>query len=143
MGVSGGASAENELTTIVFQSLSKMDDERIYAEIPSWELGWEFGRRSCEENARHVLTVLGSLSILCLLAIILLYSLFAQLRINLHGKIVLSCAFSTLFATLFLVIVYNHNFQLRPKGKRENGTLTEGNDHNMTYDNVTENGTMP
>ena len=109
-----------------------MDDERIYSEISRGE--W----RSCEEYTRHVFSGLASISILCLLAILLLYSVFSQLRLNLHGKIVLSCALSTLLATLFLVIVYNHDFQRRENLRGINETKsnrTENSVYDLTQSN--------
>ena len=124
------------VTSIAFQtaSLSRIDDERIYPEISR---GREMGAKSCDDYTRQVFSGLGSISILCLLAIILLYSVFPQLR-NLSGKIVLSCAVSTLFATLFLLIVYNHNFQLEEMSNMPGMNQTKSNETDNTVHNLTQ-----
>ena len=122
------------VTAVAFQraSLSRIDEERIYSEITD-----ESKTRSCDEHTRHVFSGLGSISILCLLAILLLYSVFARLR-NLHGKIVVSCALSTLFATVFLLMVYNHNFQIQENRSTDNMQETNGTTSNRTEN--TEHG---
>ena len=107
-------------------SLSEIDGERIYSEINK-----ESGTRRCDDHTRHVFSGVGSISIVCLLVVILLHSVFAQLR-NLHGKIVISCAVSTLLAMIFLLSVYNYNFQLLKK-EQMNKTETSCNNTSCTF----------
>ena len=66
-------------------------------------------RESCTATLA-IYTALGSVSIISLIAMISIYLVLPELR-NHHGLIVVSCAFSTLLATLFLVIVYNFDQQ--------------------------------
>ena len=54
-----------------------------------------------------IYTALGVLSFICLVATISIYALLPELR-NLHGLIVMCCSISTLLATLYLLIIYNH-----------------------------------
>ena len=58
--------------------------------------------------AKAIYTALGVISVLALLLTIIVYSILPGMR-NLHGRILMSCAFSTLLATLYLIIVYNYD----------------------------------
>ena len=80
----------------------------LFPEIPT-ERG-PGGKEECSTTLTTY-TVLGCFSIISLIVMILVYLLLPELR-NHHGLIVVSCAFSTLLATLFLVIVYNFEPQL-------------------------------
>ena len=73
---------------------------RLYGEISE--------ESDCVHSVKAVYSVLGVFSIACLCLLLLLHLLLPRLR-NLNGKILVSCAFSTLLATLFLLIVYNYD----------------------------------
>merc|ERR1712037_694202 len=64
-------------------------------------------KSGCADVAKAIYTVLGAVSVLAILLTIIVYSILPGMR-NLHGKILMSCAFSTLLATLYLMIVYNY-----------------------------------
>ena len=72
---------------------------RIFAEIND--------KSGCADVAKAIYTALGAISVLALLLTIIVYSVLPGMR-NLHGKILMSCALSTLLATLYLMIVYNY-----------------------------------
>ena len=72
---------------------------RIFAEIND--------KSGCADVAKSIYTALGAISVLALLLTIIVYSVLPGMR-NLHGKILMSCALSTLLATLYLMIVYNY-----------------------------------
>ena len=72
---------------------------RIFAEIND--------KSGCADVAKAIYTALGAVSILAIILLIIVYSTLPGMR-NLHGKILMSCAFSTLLATLYLIIVYNY-----------------------------------
>jgi len=73
---------------------------RIFAEIND--------KSGCADVAKAIYTALGVISVLALLLTIIVYSILPGMR-NLHGRILMSCAFSTLLATLYLIIVYNYD----------------------------------
>ena len=73
---------------------------RLYGEISE--------ESDCVHSVKAVYSVLGVFSIACLCLLLLLHLLLPKLR-NLNGKILVSCASSTLLATLFLLIVYNYD----------------------------------
>ena len=68
-------------------------------------------KSGCADVAKAIYTVLGAISVLAILLTIIVYSVLPGMR-NLHGKILMSCAFSTLLATLYLMIVYNNELEL-------------------------------
>ena len=87
------------------------DEPVLYPEIPTQR--GPNGRERCTVTLA-IYTVLGSVSMISLIVMISIYLVLPELR-NQHGLIVVSCAFSTLLATLFLVIVYNYDQQ--PSGE--------------------------
>ena len=72
---------------------------RIYKEV--------FEESDCVHSVKAVYSALGAVSIACLCILTLLHILLPELR-HLNGKILISCAFSTFLATLFLLVVYNY-----------------------------------
>ena len=76
---------------------------RIFAEIND--------KSGCADVAKAIYTVLGAVSVIAILLTLIVYSTLPGMR-NLHGKILMSCAFSTLLATLYLMIVYNNEYSL-------------------------------
>ena len=62
---------------------------------------------NCDAATLGFYSFLGIVSITSLVTTVIIYTILPELR-NLHGLILISCALSTLFATLFLVIVYNN-----------------------------------
>lgn len=78
--------------------VTHMPEGRVFAEINN-------NTSSCDRITKCVYSVLGVLSIVCLLLTLAIYSLLPQLR-NLHGKILMSASISTLLTTIYLVIVY-------------------------------------
>lgn len=76
---------------------------RIFAEIND--------KSGCADVAKAIYTVLGAVSVIAILLTLIVYSTLPGMR-NLHGKILMSCAFSTLLATLYLMIVYNNELEL-------------------------------
>ena len=78
----------------------KILQTRIFAEIND--------KSGCADVAKAIYTALGVVSVFATLLTIIVYSILPGMR-NLHGKILMSCAFSTLLATLYLIIVYNYD----------------------------------
>merc|ERR1711962_247767 len=66
-------------------------------------------RSGCADVAKGVYTALGACSIIALVLTLVVYVTVPKMM-DLNGKIVVSCAFSTLLATLYLVIVYNYHW---------------------------------
>ena len=65
-------------------------------------------KSGCADVAKGVYTALGACSIIALVLTLVVYATVPKMM-DLNGKIVMSCAFSTLLATLYLVIVYNYH----------------------------------
>ena len=65
-------------------------------------------KSGCADVAKGIYTALGACSILALVLTLVVYATVPKMM-DLNGKIVMSCAFSTLLATLYLVIVYNYH----------------------------------
>ena len=106
-----------ETKVVVFPD-GPMRPPGIYDEVPK-------GKERCTVTLA-IYTALGSVSIISLIAMISVYLVLPELR-NHHGLIVVSCAFSTLLATLFLVIVYN--FDQKPD--EETGPIEEKELYNL------------
>ena len=65
-------------------------------------------KSGCADVAKGVYTALGACSIIALVLTLVVYATVPKMM-DLNGKIVMSCALSTLLATLYLVIVYNYH----------------------------------
>ena len=96
-----------ETRVLVFPSSSPLDP-LVFPEIPRIS---QNGTERCGTTLA-INTALGSISIVSLIIMISVYLVLPELR-NHHGLIVVSCALSTLLATLFLVVVYNYQPQLK------------------------------